>query len=87
MVIVHTFIKALTRAGRFIAQLEYFMDLIGDNLLFFPNEIPTYREILNTTMERCVTYLHSSGDFPVGRKIKGEIKRSRKTSIFLDTSK
>jgi hypothetical protein len=43
MVIVHTFIKALTRAGRFIAQLEYFMDLIGDNLLFFPNEIPTYR--------------------------------------------
>jgi hypothetical protein len=26
-------------------QLEFFMALIGDNLLFFQNEIPTYREI------------------------------------------
>jgi hypothetical protein len=34
--------------------------------------------IINTTMERCVTYLHSSGDFPEGRKIKGEKKDQEK---------
>jgi hypothetical protein len=40
---------------------------------------------LNTTMERCVTYLHSSGDFPVGRKIKGEKKKIKKNLDFFGT--
>jgi hypothetical protein len=37
---------------------------------------------LNTTMERCVTYCHSSGDFLVGRKIKGEKKKIEKNLDF-----